>query len=212
MNYIYDILLNFNTSFYNFYDWNKKDKIEHIRKIPIFRVDEKTFEDFINYEIKLEENFMEKIQNKTEIFIGRKIKYKTYSFLITNLKKTIAIEVKKGRILMSDLLIDEEEISMESAAFLDEYKIPYKKIKQEKKYAIKTRKQIELEKEIKKELNKIYDEKNIDKLEYIYYECFDKKENNEKEMYKQINETLENNFYEIYEKLNLLLKITKNIV
>ena len=57
MIYIYDILLNFNPIFYNFYDWYKKDKIEHIKKIPLFKVDDQTIKDFMNYELIIEDNF-----------------------------------------------------------------------------------------------------------------------------------------------------------
>ena len=35
MNYIYDILINFNENLYDFYDWNLNDQIDHIRKIPV---------------------------------------------------------------------------------------------------------------------------------------------------------------------------------
>ena len=41
MNYIYDLLLNFNENIYEFYDWNKTDNIKHIKKIPIFKIDSK---------------------------------------------------------------------------------------------------------------------------------------------------------------------------
>ena len=211
MTYIYDILLNFNASFYNFYDWNKKDKIEHIRKIPIFRVNDETFKDFLNYDIKIENSFLERIQNKTEIFINRKVKQKQYSFLITNLKKTLAVEIKKDKTLISDLLIDEDCLAQETATFFNEYQIPYKKIKYQEKDKLKTRKRIEIENKIKEEIKKIYNE-NTEKLNYIYYECFDKKENNKDEIYKKINEELENNFNEIEEKLLPILKLTKNIV
>ena len=74
-----------------------------------------------------------------------------------------------------------------------------------------TRKRIEIENKIKEEIKKIYNE-NTEKLNYIYYECFDKKENNKDEIYKKINEELENNFNEIEEKLLPILKLTKNIV
>ena len=38
MTYIYDILLNFNEEYYEFYDWNKEDTIVHIKKIPIYKI------------------------------------------------------------------------------------------------------------------------------------------------------------------------------
>ena len=37
MKYIYDIVLNFNEEFFEFYDWNLNDEITHIKKIPIIK-------------------------------------------------------------------------------------------------------------------------------------------------------------------------------
>ena len=48
MNYVYDILLNFNEIGYYFYDWNGNDNILHIRKIPIFKIDSKTLKKVIH--------------------------------------------------------------------------------------------------------------------------------------------------------------------
>ena len=43
MNYIYDILANFNNIYYDFFDWNESDNIIHIKKVPIVRVDSDFF-------------------------------------------------------------------------------------------------------------------------------------------------------------------------
>ena len=38
MEYIYDIVLNFNDCYYEFYEWNSKDKIINVKKIPVYRI------------------------------------------------------------------------------------------------------------------------------------------------------------------------------
>ena len=38
MNYIYDVITNFNDTYYDFYEWNKKDKLTHFKKIPIINI------------------------------------------------------------------------------------------------------------------------------------------------------------------------------
>ena len=38
MNYLYDILLNFNLRLYETYEWERNDQITHIRKIPFFKI------------------------------------------------------------------------------------------------------------------------------------------------------------------------------
>ena len=45
MNYIYDVLLNFNDKLYEFYDWNKSDDVKHVRRVPIFKISTKQFLD-----------------------------------------------------------------------------------------------------------------------------------------------------------------------
>ena len=38
MTYIYDVTLNFNEILYDFFEWNNSDTLTHIRKIPMFKV------------------------------------------------------------------------------------------------------------------------------------------------------------------------------
>ena len=39
MIYVYDILLNWNKEVaYDFFEWEKTDKLDHIKKIPLFKV------------------------------------------------------------------------------------------------------------------------------------------------------------------------------
>ena len=45
MNYYYDILLNFQENYYMFYEWDKEDNIEFVKKIPLFHIDSKEFID-----------------------------------------------------------------------------------------------------------------------------------------------------------------------
>ena len=48
MNYIYDVLCNFQNVYYDFYDWNKTDDILRIRKIPIIKVNDEVYLDLKN--------------------------------------------------------------------------------------------------------------------------------------------------------------------
>ena len=38
MIYIYDILLNFNTSLIEFFEWEENDLIKYVKKLPIYKV------------------------------------------------------------------------------------------------------------------------------------------------------------------------------
>ena len=64
MNYIYDILINFNENLYDFYDWNLNDQIDHIRKIPVFKTDSEFLYNLKKNDIILNKDFLNKIYNK----------------------------------------------------------------------------------------------------------------------------------------------------
>ena len=38
MNYAYDLTLNFNKKYIDFYEWNKEDNLEYYVKVPIFKI------------------------------------------------------------------------------------------------------------------------------------------------------------------------------
>ena len=60
MVYIYDIILNLtdDNRILEFFEWDQFDNIEHIKKIPLFRVNTSFIDDLINYEIKIEEDIL----------------------------------------------------------------------------------------------------------------------------------------------------------
>ena len=81
-------------------------------------------------------------------------------------------------------------------------KIEYKIVDKEGTKELKTRKQNEIEKFVKKELEKI---KNQDeKLKYIYYECFNKKEKSKEKILIELNNI---NNHIINEKLYKFFKL-----
>lgn len=174
MNYIYDILLNFKDELYDFYDWNKSDNILHIRKIPIIKIATEDLLNIRNNEIKFDLNFLEKIRNKTEIFTSKNIKNLEYSFLLTDGSYIIAILRQDKKVKKSSLLVDEELDCLEEISGISISKIQYKIIKKEIRDELKTRKQNEMSLLLKKEINKIKNEE--EKLKYIFYECFNVKE------------------------------------
>ena len=62
MNYIYDIVLNFQDNYYNFFEWNREDKIKNIIKIPLYRVSDKDINILKNNIIKVSKEFINKIK------------------------------------------------------------------------------------------------------------------------------------------------------
>lgn len=209
MNYVYDILLNFHEKFYDFYDWNVRDLIDHMRKIPIFKISKNVLDDFLNYDIQIENTFLDKIQDKTELFFGRKIKNISYAFLLTDGKKVVGFKLKDSKLLISDLLLDEEEVALEMVPLLNETKILYSKKNVFHKQNFNTRKEMDLEKKLKQALIYLKNEPNIERLKYIYYECFNQKEEKKEKIIKDLEKKLNEDFTNFSKKLYDLLKLTE---
>ena len=129
MNYIYDIYLNFNKELYDFFDWNKSDKLVHIKMIPIFKINEETIKCFISNIIKLDEKSFSLMQNKSTIW-NKANKYKNYA-LFADENNVIAIEFDdEGKsINKSYLLINEELEILETTYKLKTKNIEYRILK-----------------------------------------------------------------------------------
>lgn len=207
MNYIYDLLLNFNEKIYDFYDWNKTDNIRHIKKIPIFKISSSKMKIIKNNKIYFDKTFLDKIYKKTEEFTTKKNRYIDYACLFTDGLEVIGIKYDK-KITYSKLLIDEEFEVVNMSIHLSEKNIEINKLEQNEKDQFKTRKEIEQITEAKKILHKILRENNFEKIKYLYYECFEQKNDSREEIIKTFNEKIENN--NIIEKINNFYNI-KNV-
>ena len=205
MNYIYDILLNYSSLPYEFFEWNSSDTITHIRKTPIIRVSADTLIDIRDYEVKFDNSFLEFIRRKTEVFNRKNIRIIEEACLFSDGINVIAVMIKNNHLFKSKLLLEEEEEVLAISQRLKEQEIKYTKIKKVNNLAYKTRKQMEILQKLRKQLNKLYCEKNYDTLKYIYYECFNEKEEN-------IN-LIRNKFYSILDGQNeLVIDHLKNIL
>ena len=181
MNYIYDILVNFNDKeVYEFFEWEKDDNIEHIRKIPIFKVKPQEFNDFKNNKIKVDQSFLNKIKNKTEMFCNTSIEYIEYCAIITDGMDLVVIEFdKEGEyILKSSMLLDEMEDTLDESELIDDENIKYTVLNKEINInRFVTRFENKIKSEIELEIKKLVENKNFKKLKYLYYEWFNKKDN-----------------------------------
>ena len=111
MNYVYDILLNFQDYAYEFYEWNIDDEITHIRKVPMVRISTEQLEKLNNYRCQITQSFMTKIENKSEEFTNRSVEKMMHLFLATDTKSITACLLNSKGIVVkkSKLLVDEEE-------------------------------------------------------------------------------------------------------
>ena len=202
MNYIYDVYLNFNNTLYDFYDWNKKDNIIRIKRIPIFRTSEKNIKEIISNKIVIDENLLKLIYNKTDIYFSGK-KYTSCVFTDTDNLIAVMFDEKGNSIKKSYMCLEEEMDILDTAYKLESMIFNYKIINKEFPI-MKTRKEYNELKFIKRELKNT----NFDKLKYIYFECIGKESNDNNLVKDKLYEIIHNDECDDYKKLYNLLKLT----
>lgn len=203
MNYIYDVLLNFQKEYYDFFEWNKNDNIYHIRKIPIFKINNHEYQNIKKNIVKFDQNFLNSINLKTEQFKQNNLSKLKYCFIISNNKECFAIKLNKNGISInkSSLLPNEAEDILELIQLEKETKLNYQTIKQKDPKPFKTRFEIENEKFIYDCLDKIYKQNNFQKLNYLCLECFNQEEKNIITAYTKLKTEIKNtnqNFQKLY--------------
>lgn len=210
MKNIYDILVNFKKIPYEFYEWNKEDDVKHVKKMPSIKVSDSALYDIFYNEVKISKNFLDQIKDKTEIFFGRAIKKVKYACVIYNDDVALSILLNdNGEIIgKSKLLFDEEEDVLKDDVPLKE--IDYEVIKKSKKISGLTRREAKIVLLLSKYLDKIHESKKNDEIKYMYFECFNKVEEDNEKAYKNLkNEVLKANL-NVIETLKTLIKVLKN--
>ena len=93
MNYAYDILLNFinEERVYEFFEWQKKDNIKNINRIPVFLLKEEDLVNIINNKVIIDKEFLKLINNKTIVFEDRKDYIIKYACIITDKTKFMLV-------------------------------------------------------------------------------------------------------------------------
>lgn len=206
MNYIYDILLNFQNEYFEFYDWNESDPIFHIKKTPIIRVCDSDFLNIKYNGVRFDNEFLDRIYNKTQMFKKYDVCTLPYVCIICCSNDALGVKLNKcGDVTFkSSLLLEELEEILEMNCSIKS--INYSVTKVLDKNDFKTRKQVLQSKFIVKCLKNILNNKQYDKLKYLYYECFGIKENNVDTIYNSLlEETFKYN--ENYYKINDFLKL-----
>lgn len=208
---VYDIVLNLLDSkrVYESFEWSNKDNIEHIKKMPIFKVDSNTLDDFIYHTVSINKIFLEEIYQKSEVYAGDKTTVIDYGCLFTDDYKVIAIEFnKEGKALFkSFLLLDEEEEILDISNELERKIIPYKILKKHKKIDFLTREEEFRKNYLLRELKYAYRKEMYEKINYLYEEIYPKDTKDIKEKYKILINDIENNYSKIHNELFKILKL-----
>ena len=160
-----------------------------------------TLKDFINNKVIINNEFLNDIHDKTELWnFSEKVEY---CALFSDNAHALVVEFNKNGISIkkSFLFIDEELEVLENTKRFKEKDIEYEII-DKNKVLLKTRKELKEESFIENELVNIEN----DKLKYIYFECFGKHEKNKKIILSSIKKLSKGS--KTYKKLYDILKLT----
>ena len=188
MNYIYDILLNFNEKYYDFYEWD--ENVIHIKKIPFIKISDEQMNIIYNNKVKI---------NNINL----------NTFIIYCSEFVMAIKLNKKGIVIerSSLLFeDSDEVLSEKK---DIKKLDIEVIKPIK-HSLITKEDYELKKYLTKELDRIINDKNYNFLLYIYYECFNIKESNINKVINELKKVIKEDLTIYNKKIYNILKLTIN--
>lgn len=206
MNFIYDIVLNFNKDFYNFFEWNKNDNIINVKKIPIFLIDNDTFTSMKYDNVIVSKDFIDLIRDKTYTYTRSKL---GISCLVSNNKEVIAVLFNDNGNLIkrSSLMLDEEEEVLDEIENDSLYKISI--IKRRKVNIENVNRNIKEKKDFL--IKYINEEKNDINLKYLYYDYFEKDENNIKIIKNDLIKEIKNNWNKKLNNFYDTVKIFKKI-
>lgn len=206
MNFIYDIVLNFNKEYYSFFEWNKKDNIINIKKIPLFMVSNNIFNNMKYDIVKVSSDFINIIKDKTYIYSK---KDSIISCLISNGKEVIGVmfDTEGNVIKRSSLLLDEEEEVLDEVYDENVFDIDIISVKKRKinnVNRVQKDKSNYLLRYIKKENNTL-------NLKYLYYDYFEEEEEDIVKIKDRLNYEITNNYNKKLSKLYDTVQIFNKI-
>lgn len=206
MNYIYDLMLNFNSSLIDFYEWEDTDKIINVSKIPIFRINSNLMDKILNSKIKISNEMLNKVCNKTKVIGERGIKY---SFLVSDLKRVIGLKFNNlGECLSySSLLLDEEESVIDEVSTLEEENFSINVLENREYNKFLTRKEIWIRDKLIKELVTLYKNRDYAVVDYLYNEIYKDKVDVEKQyniLLKDITDNYSSKYNKLYEIIAMI--------
>lgn len=175
MNYIYDIVLNFNEELYEFFEWKDDDNLVNIRKIPLIKVNDNDFISLLYNKVRIEKQVLDALKKNFSLY-SEEINGNVIC-IITNGQRAIGIMFDSlGDVVgKSAMLLDEEEEVLEECENLNETKLLY--VTNENMPNVNlSRVEREKKQYVKDFLNGINDNKV---LKYIYFDYFDEESENE---------------------------------
>ena len=208
---IYDLLLNFQDTYYEFFEWNNNDEIIHVKKINIMKISSDDYNNILNNRIKFDCDLLLSIFNKCEYFDNKKVLTIPYAILFTDSYRVMGITMDMdGKVIKySSLeLLDEEDV-LDISDRLGTCKVKYNIIGENLRDDNKTREEREIINYIKNYLCETLKNNDYAKLRYLYYEYFGKASNNLEKIKKDFIRELDCEISEKHYNLYNLIKLSR---
>lgn len=195
MIYVYDILLNFSTSLYEFYEW-KFEEITRFKKIGLFKVSSKFIYDVFNKKVCVDKSFLDLLHNRSEIIINDNVHKNSGVCIFTDGEEFIGVKFNNDGLIIqkSNLFISDEIELLEICSNLNQIILDYNCFKEDFH-----RKKLRLEEDLDNRIKSILcNNLSDDFVNYLNLELFYEEET-DKEML--LNKVLELDYFE---KKNIL--------
>ena len=210
MIYVYDLLLNFQDTgrLVEFFEWSDQDVLEHIKKIPLFRINSIDMDNICYGTVKFDSTFLEKIKFKTLLY--KKKKAITYAALFCDLNRAVVVEIsKQGEVIAkSCLLLDEEEDVIDNSQDLEVFDVSYKVLKREDNFTFLTRSEEFQQRYLYQELKSLFEQRDVDKLTYLYEEVFGHDDSLFDYKYERLIEGVSKSFDRRYQNLYEVVRLS----
>ena len=207
MNYVYDILSNFNQELYDFYDWDKNDNFTHLRKVPSFRVSKEVLVDLMFKKEKIKGNLLKLIKDKTQVFTKEGVDVIEYCFIVSDSVNSLGVILDEDGVVYkrSKFLVSEELEINKCLKTSKIYNVEYNLLSSKTHYSNMTRNEEKVTNLILNELELIMD--STDKIDYLYYEWFNT--NKGKNKYKKLVSSIKSSYTSKHEYILELLNLLK---
>lgn len=188
----YNIEVNLKEKLYNFYEWNDNDKIIKLSIIKAFLVDDNTYDCILSMKIKVEENFL------------NKIKEFEYTCIFCNYVDSVCVKFNKnGTIrLISKILLEDEILIINKMSDKKVFKLKYEFTNGKNNYSYNTREEDKIIKDINKYIDNL---KNEEIINYLYYEWFNIKIDDNK--YEKLKKVINGKFCDKHIKIHEIIKL-----
>lgn len=190
MNYYYDIDVCLQKENIMFYEWLSK---EYIKKIRTIRVSDQTIKDIMSNDIKVSNKLLDELRNNNYLCL-----------FVANIGSVVIEFNKKGISKKRSYLQVQDEVNIQDILYtFKEEQIEYELVKKKKYKEYLLREEV-MKMVIQDEIYKLVKSKNYMKLEYLYYEWFNKEAKEKKvlvnDMLSKLNKGIgkqEENIYNI---------------